>query len=75
MRLIKIDNIDNFYLSEHISEADLPPFAILSHTWASPEDEFAFQDMADISKYKHKSGFQKIRAFCEQAQQSGYNYA
>ena len=75
MRLIDINNLDNLRLSEPMREADAPSFAILSHTWGDSKDELSFQDMARISRCRHKKGFQKIRSFCARAQQAGFEYA
>jgi hypothetical protein len=43
-------------------------YAILSHVWASTEDEVSFQDFADAQsrrRVSHKPGYKKIERFCE----------
>ena len=75
MRLIKLDDLDKLQLSKPLLEADAEPFAILSHTWGDSEHELSLQDMVDISPHKHKTGFQKLRSFCQHAQQAGYKFA
>ncbi|KAH7235560.1 heterokaryon incompatibility protein-domain-containing protein, partial [Fusarium tricinctum] len=68
MRLINTHTLsfEEFYGS-------LPKYAILSHTWGS--EEVTFQDWADSSSIKHKSGYTKIIETCEQAKSDGYLYA
>ena len=57
-------------LSE-FSEADIPPYAILSHRWE--EDEASFQDM-DGRDADKKAGYQKIKHFCRTAAEDGFEY-
>lgn len=45
---------------------DIPPYAILSHTWES--EEVTFDDMRQ-SEYQHLKGFAKIKGCCVQAAQ------
>ncbi|KAH7316738.1 heterokaryon incompatibility protein-domain-containing protein [Stachybotrys elegans] len=54
---------------------DVPPYAILSHTWGP--DEVTFDDMqsVDLSFVRIKAGFQKIQRCCDQALIHGYEYA
>ncbi|KAF5343208.1 hypothetical protein D9758_013440 [Tetrapyrgos nigripes] len=49
---------------------DIPPYAILSHTWGKTEDEVTFQDMMaeGRSVAKGKAGYKKIRRACQYAQ-------
>lgn len=46
---------------------DVPPYAILSHTWK--DEEVIFQDMNDLEKAAKKEGFTKIKAMkhCSQS--------
>ncbi|WQF85570.1 Putative heterokaryon incompatibility [Colletotrichum destructivum] len=44
---------------------DVPPYAILSHTWGS--DEVTFQDIHNLPLAASKAGFAKIRGCCVQA--------
>lgn len=62
-------------MKEFISDDDLPPYAILSHTWE--EDEVSFQqwetrDTLDIS---HMQGYKKIRKFGQEAASNGFQWA
>jgi Heterokaryon incompatibility protein (HET) len=61
MRLLKL-NDDGSFSSKWFSES-VPPYAILSHTWGTGEDdEVTFQDIKDGTG-NDKPGFQKLR-FC-----------
>jgi hypothetical protein len=52
---------------------NVPPYAILSHTWGDDDEEATFQDLAqDVGK--NKAGYRKI-LFCEeQATRDGLQY-
>ncbi|KAH7120589.1 heterokaryon incompatibility protein-domain-containing protein, partial [Dactylonectria macrodidyma] len=69
MRLI---NTCTLQLAGPFFSADVPPYAILSHTWSS--EELCLQDMANVSQHNHKSGYHKIKRFCERALSDGYIY-
>ncbi|CAN8103128.1 unnamed protein product [Discula destructiva] len=60
MRLIKIDTLK----LEEFMPNDIPPFAILSHTWGADEVSYAEMMNADRSIIRKKSGYQKIVGFC-----------
>jgi Heterokaryon incompatibility protein (HET) len=53
---------------------ELPPYAILSHTWG-PEEV----DMQEFQRFKpeihHSEGYGKIKRFCEQAMMAGFEHA
>lgn len=56
-------------------DARLPPYAILSHTWASNGgEEVSFQDIEDGTG-SHKAGYEKIQFCLEQAAADGIQYA
>jgi hypothetical protein len=52
---------------------ELPPYAILSHTWGADEQEVTFADIVNGSG-KAKLGYEKIRLCGEQARQDGLEY-
>jgi Heterokaryon incompatibility protein (HET) len=54
-------------------EPDIPPYAILSHTWG--DDEVDFQDFKDEKAAKLKAGWAKIKNTCEKALSDGLQYA
>lgn len=65
MRLLNATtlNLDEFF-------DEVPPYAILSHTWEA--EEVGFQDLADPDK-KTLQGFAKIRGCCAQALRDGHD--
>ncbi|KAI1739644.1 hypothetical protein F4680DRAFT_131809 [Xylaria scruposa] len=61
MRLLQRDDAGNYSLTPDLT-ADVPPYAILSHTWGS--DEVVFTDLRRRSDgWQQKAGYNKIR-FC-----------
>lgn len=72
MRLI---NTETLRLEGFIGE-EIPPYAILSHTWDDDEvsfDEFA-QDPAS-AQVRGRKGYDKIQKTCQLAFSSGLRYA
>jgi hypothetical protein len=68
MRLINVRTL----AIEQFFGSDIPPYAILSHTWGT--EEVTFQDWQDITLASSKSGFAKIQGACEQAKRSKLDY-
>jgi hypothetical protein len=62
MRLLNV-NAQKLELVEFFGD-QIPPYAILSHTWG--DDEVTFQDL-QRGQYEHKLGLEKIRYTCQQA--------
>ncbi|CZR66030.1 uncharacterized protein PAC_15930 [Phialocephala subalpina] len=72
MRLLEIKNRGEFKFTKNLVE-DIPPYAILSHTWGEDDDEVTFQDLMQ-SAGENKTGYRKIQ-FCEkQAAKDGLKY-
>jgi hypothetical protein len=71
MRLLQYNNDGEFGLTQFFH--DIPPYAILSHTWGLEVEEVTFQDMMD-GNGTSKAGFSKIRFCGEQARRDGLNY-
>ena len=70
MRLLKADSHGKLSLTQNLSK-DIPSYAILSHTWATDEeDEVTISDLKNGSG-KNKGGFTKIQFCREQAQKDG----
>ncbi|KAI9162976.1 HET-domain-containing protein [Paramyrothecium foliicola] len=67
MRLI---NTITFQLTGPFIGGDVPPYAILSHTWNGNEP--SLQAMADCLRRKDDERFLKIRSCCAQALKDGY---
>jgi hypothetical protein len=65
MRLLRYDSDGNFSLTEDLIK-DIPPYAILSHTWGAATGEVTFKDFIDDTG-KSKAGYEKIRFCGEQA--------
>lgn len=68
MRLINVSSM----LMEEFIGSNIPPYAILSHTWE--EGEVSYQEMKDESA-KNKKGFSKIEKTCKLATADGLAYA
>jgi hypothetical protein len=61
MRLLKMNGSGGFSLTS-FRDDDIPPYAILSHTWGSDKQEVTFQDMVGGTG-RDKAGYGKIQ-FC-----------
>jgi hypothetical protein len=70
MRLINTDTLE---LKDFLVE-EIPPYAILSHTWGASEDEVSCQDWKTPQR-KSKEGFRKIEYCCFQARSDGLHWA
>jgi hypothetical protein len=72
MRLLEVNNNGTFSLSTFL-KPNIPPYAILSHTWGSDGEEITFEDIANGTGC-NKTGFQKL-CFCRnQAKIDGLHY-
>jgi len=72
MRLLKFESHDSFSITRDLLD-ELPPYAILSHTWEADEEEATFQDIVKGSG-KDKAGYRKIRFCGQQATRDGLHY-
>lgn len=63
--------LDSNTLELHTFYADIPLYAILSHTWT--DDEVIFEEIG-TSEAEKKLGFQKIKRCCTQAASDGYRF-
>lgn len=56
------------------NEEDIPPYAILSHTWGT--DEHTFQDVTQqpLEEIRRRGAFYKVQECCAQARKNGYDY-
>ncbi|RAK86429.1 ankyrin repeat-containing protein [Aspergillus costaricaensis CBS 115574] len=59
------------FLIQEFFDYELPPYAILSHTWG--EEEVTFQEINTVSA-KEKSGYKKIIQCCSVARTDGHKY-
>ena len=63
MRLLRLNGCEPPALTDDLHD-DIPPYAILSHTWGADQDEVTLEALRDGSG-KRKPGYAKIE-FCEQ---------
>lgn len=60
-------------LEEFVVEEEIPPYAILSHTWGKASDEVKLQDLSDPN-VKEKPRHQKIDYCWKQALEDGLDW-
>ena len=72
MRLLTFDDQGELGLTDDLQD-NIPPYAILSHTWGDDRDEISF-DCLKYESYKNKAGYAKIRFCYEQAQKDNLEY-
>lgn len=70
MRLINTETL----LLEEFFSTEIPPYAILSHTWGGEEVSF-HEYQGSFRSERSKSGLEKIKQFCRQAALYSYQYA
>ncbi|OHF00433.1 heterokaryon incompatibility protein [Colletotrichum orchidophilum] len=66
-------NTTTYELRMFIDGTDMPPYAILSHTWGP--DEVTFQDIQNLPLASTKAGFTKIQGCCTQALRHNIDWA
>ena len=71
MRLLKREGPGDFRLTPKLSDKNVPPYAILSHTWGC--DEVLFEDF-EGDHGRSKAGYQKIEFCGEQAARDNLHY-
>lgn len=71
MRLLQLRGDDDFELVE--CYRNIPPYAILSHTWGPDSDEVTFTDIIEGTG-KQKAGYRKLYFCARQAIDDGLNY-
>lgn len=59
---------------EEFTEQDIPPYAILSHTWS--QNEVSLQEMLETTQeeLEEKEGYHKISGFCDYARRRGFSH-
>src|SRR6266498_2385057 len=72
MRLLEIKNSGEFSLTKDFID-NIPPYAILSHTWGEDEDEVTFNDLV-TGAGKSKTGYRKIQFCGKQAERDKLQY-
>ncbi|RAR10491.1 adenine phosphoribosyltransferase [Stemphylium lycopersici] len=73
MHLLQAVGEDDFSLVDFFK--DIPPYAILSHTWGADDDEVTFKDIyKKKGKGKTKPGYAKLKFCAAQAGKDGIQY-
>jgi hypothetical protein len=72
MRLLELNTCSEFSLTKNLIK-NIPPYAILSHTWGDDYEEVNFEDLTKGSG-KTKAGYRKILFCGEQAARDGLQY-
>ena len=72
MRLLKLENCAELSLTEDLID-NIPPYAILSHTWGPDRDELTFDDLHN-GLGKSKAGYAKIQFCAQQARKDGLEH-
>src|ERR1700755_579889 len=73
MRLVRISARGKLSLTKNFVEDEVPPYAILSHTWGDDVDEVTFKDLEN-GRGKSKPGYAKVRFCGERARKDGIDY-
>lgn len=73
MRLLTHGADGKIGLTEDLRDHQVPPYAILSHTWGPSGEEVTYRDVID-NRYKHKTGYRKIEFCARQAQRDNLQY-
>jgi Heterokaryon incompatibility protein (HET)/NACHT domain len=72
MRLLEISDRGELSLTDDLT-ADIPPYAILSHTWGPDQEEVSFKDLID-GRGKNKEGYTKIQFCADQARKDDLHH-
>jgi hypothetical protein len=72
MRLLHVEPNGTFSLAEYFGD-EVPPYAILSHTWGSDNEEVSFKDLTE-GKGSNKKGYGKLTFCARRALYDGLRY-
>lgn len=72
MRLLEARKDGHLTLKSFSGE--VPPYAILSHTWGADETEVSFKDIVHAQAYRCKNGFAKIEFCRQQSRKDGIDH-
>lgn len=73
MRLLRLVFDGNISLIKDLSE-NIPPYAILSHTWGDDDNEVKFAELGTVNG-QEKSGYKKIEFCVKQAGKDGFQHS
>ena len=72
MRLLRLEDNGEFSQVEFFGN-NIPPYAVLSHTWGADDEEVTLKDLVD-GVGKSKAGYSKIRFCGNRAAKDGLQY-
>ncbi|KAI1361461.1 hypothetical protein F5Y08DRAFT_347844 [Xylaria arbuscula] len=72
MRLLKVQEDGQLTLTKDLT-SNIPPYAILSHTWGPEDGEVSFDDITKDTA-KHKSAYKKIQFCANRVPHDGLTY-
>lgn len=73
MRFLRHDSHGGLHVTSDLTDDQIPPYAILSHTWGADEEEVTFHEMRSESS-RTKAGYAKIELCQQQAQRDGLQH-
>jgi hypothetical protein len=74
MRLLRRTEDGTILVTHYTSHKDVPPYAVLSHTWGRDEDEATFQDLQTGAWQDKPLAVQKIRYCADQVDEDDLEY-
>lgn len=74
MRLLTFDEDGEVHLTRKFFDGEVPPYAILSHTWGAEEDEVSFQDVVGKQVNRKSGGYGKIEFCAKTAKKDGIEH-
>jgi hypothetical protein len=74
MRLLKIGADDEVRLTKQLIDDEVPPYAVLSHTWGNVKDEVLYKQMQKRSFRRDTGGFAKIQFCVQRAKADGLSH-
>jgi hypothetical protein len=73
LRIMRLINVETRNLEEFFGH-QIPPYAILSHTWGKNQEEVCLREMGSTNA-SNKPGYQKIEYLCQQAARDKLRWA
>jgi hypothetical protein len=73
MRLLRVDKDGAYTTLTEDKVGDIPPYAILSHTWGQDQDEVTYRDL-NIALRSDKAGYRKVEFCAKQAAKDGLHF-
>jgi hypothetical protein len=73
MRLLERNSAGEFILTKDFVDDEVPPYAILSHTWGANAEEVTFEDLTNGTG-RDKAGHEKLRFCGDQVRYDGLRY-